>query len=339
MAIKAPRIAMYDTWNGGNMDEGWTRWVLEQYGFRSTRLHNAEIKAGGSHEKYDAIILPDQSLELDPRREHRDARPGRNIAVASATTGVAALKDFVDAGGTLITLGAASRSGDREVPGAGAQSEERSDARSAFRARARSCASRSIRGTRSATEWPRRRYGFYMNSPFFSVVEGFASQRATVVARYPNTDVLASGWLRGENLMAGRAAVVSIDMNPGRIVLFGLRPQHRAQTHATFPMLFNALYLSTTANAGCGGACAPSARREAGGFRLQPEGCGCRLMSCAPAGPARLPRGGKQSRARAECLLESSEVATEGHCSHQGLRRRSYGHGDPPGDSPFPALR
>ena len=44
--------------------------------------------------------------------------------------------------------------------------------------------------------------------------------------------------------MAGRAAVVSVDMNPGRIVLFGLRPQHRAQTHATFPLLFNALYLS-----------------------------------------------------------------------------------------------
>ena len=44
--------------------------------------------------------------------------------------------------------------------------------------------------------------------------------------------------------MAGRAAVVSIDLNPGRVVLFGLRPQHRGQTHATFPMLFNALYLS-----------------------------------------------------------------------------------------------
>jgi hypothetical protein len=44
--------------------------------------------------------------------------------------------------------------------------------------------------------------------------------------------------------MAGRAAVVSIEMNPGRVVLFGLRPQHRGQTHATFPLLFNALYLS-----------------------------------------------------------------------------------------------
>ena len=45
--------------------------------------------------------------------------------------------------------------------------------------------------------------------------------------------------------MAGRAAVVPVDMNPGRLVLFGLRPQHRAQTQATFPLLFNALYLST----------------------------------------------------------------------------------------------
>ena len=47
-----------------------------------------------------------------------------------------------------------------------------------------------------------------------------------------------------EDLMAGRAAVVSIEMNPGRVVLFGLRPQHRAQTQATFPMLFNSLYMA-----------------------------------------------------------------------------------------------
>ncbi len=87
-------------------------------------------------------------------------------------------------------------------------------------------------------------YGFYINSPFFQLTEGFNSQRTSVVARYPNTNVIASGWLKGEELMAGRAAVVSIDMNPGKVVLFGLRPQHRAQTHATFPLLFNALYLS-----------------------------------------------------------------------------------------------
>jgi glutamine amidotransferase-like uncharacterized protein len=84
--------------------------------------------------------------------------------------------------------------------------------------------------------------GFYNNSPFYDVVEGFASQKTTVVARYPNTDIVASGWLKGEELMAGRAAVVQVELNPGRLVLFGLRPQHRAQTQATFPLLFNALY-------------------------------------------------------------------------------------------------
>jgi hypothetical protein len=87
-------------------------------------------------------------------------------------------------------------------------------------------------------------FGFYINSPFFSVVEGFESHKTNVIARYPNTNVVASGWLRGEEAMAGRAAIVSIDMSPGRVVLFGLRPQHRAQTHATFPLLFNALYMS-----------------------------------------------------------------------------------------------
>ena len=54
-------------------------------------------------------------------------------------------------------------------------------------------------------------YGFYNNSPFFSLIEGFSSQKTTVVARYPNTDVVASGWLKGEELMAGRAAVVSME--------------------------------------------------------------------------------------------------------------------------------
>ena len=84
--------------------------------------------------------------------------------------------------------------------------------------------------------------GFYINSPFFQLMEGFSSQKVSVVARYPNTNVNASGWLRGEDLMYGRAAVVAIEMNPGKVVLFGIRPQHRAQTHATFR--FNALYWS-----------------------------------------------------------------------------------------------
>src|SRR5205814_1699265 len=63
VSFHAPRIAMYQPWTGGNMDEGWTRWVLEQYEFNLTSIHNAEIRAGKLRQKFDAIIIADQ----DPR--------------------------------------------------------------------------------------------------------------------------------------------------------------------------------------------------------------------------------------------------------------------------------
>jgi len=244
VSVRAPRIGMYDTWNGGNMDEGWTRWVLEQYGFASTRLHNPEIKAGKLREKYDAIILPDQNpraiidgnVAMTTRPEYRGG---------IGDDGVAALRAFVNDGGTLITLGAASDLAIEKfpIPVRNLKAELTRDQHFAPGTILRiQVDQRHPIGYGK----PAETYCFYNNSPFFTVVDGFASQRPAVVARYPNTDVVASGWLRGEPLMAGRAAVVSIDLNPGRVVLFGLRPQHRAQTHATFPLLFNALFLSTT---------------------------------------------------------------------------------------------
>lgn len=95
---------------------------------------------------------------------------------------------------------------------------------------------------------PAESHGYFIRSPFFSLTEGFSNQTATVPVRYPNVNLRASGWLRGEEHLAGRAAAVQVDFAPtgarggaGRLVLLGLRPQHRAQTHATFKLLFNAL--------------------------------------------------------------------------------------------------
>ncbi len=245
LAITAPRIAMYDTWNGGNMDEGWTRWVLEQYGFDSTRLHNAEIRAGGLRQKYDVVIMPDQNVRsIVDGNTAATTRPEYRGGIGEE--GIAALRSFVNDGGTLITLGAASDLAIENFP-VPVRNLKSGLAREQHFAPGTILRIEVDRQHPIGFGLPSATYGFYNNSPFFSVVEGFASQRPTIVARYPNTGVVASGWLRGEEHMAGRAAIVSIDMNPGRIVLFGLRPQHRAQTHATFPLLFNALYLSTTA--------------------------------------------------------------------------------------------
>ena len=244
VSVKAPRIAMYSPWTGGNMDEGWTRWVLEQYGFNLTTVHNADIRAGKLRDKYDVVIFPDQTPRaIVTGATAANVRPEYRGGIGDE--GVAAVRDFIGRGGTLVTLGAAS---DLAIERFGVPIKNLK----AGLTRDQHFAPGTILKIEVDNAhpigygMPATTTGFYNNSPFFTVLEGFASQKTNVVARYPNSDVVASGWLRGEDLMAGRAAVVTVDIHPGRIVLFGLRPQHRAQTHATFPMLFNALYLAAS---------------------------------------------------------------------------------------------
>ena len=245
--LRMPRVAVYAPWTGGNIDEGWTRWVLEQYEFPFTTVHNADIRAGGLRRKFDAIILADQSP-----REIVDGNLGAGIRPeyrgGIGDIGVDSLQRFVSDGGTLIALGAASDLVVDRFP-VPVRNQKR-----ALR-RDQHFAPGTILRIQVDTSNPlgygmaADTYGFYNNSPFFTLVDGFSSSKASVIARYPNEDIVASGWLRGEDAMAGRAAVVEVDLRPGRIILFGLRPQHRAQTHATFPMLFNALYLSADGTA------------------------------------------------------------------------------------------
>jgi len=259
LAVKAPRIGMYSPWTGGNMDEGWTRWVLEQYDFTLTTLHNADIRpstepggAGGKlRDRYDVIILPDQApRSIVEGATGQTVRPEYRGGIGDE--GIAALQAFLGQGGTLVTLGAAS---DLAIERFGVPLKNLK----AGLTRDQHFAPGTILNLEVDATHPLgygmdpSTFGFYNNSPFFSLTEGFSSQRLSVVARYPNSNVVASGWLKGEELMAGRAAVVMIETNPGRIVLFGLRPQHRAQTHATFPLLFNALYLATSGAATKGG--------------------------------------------------------------------------------------
>ncbi len=240
-ALKTPRVGMYQSWTG-NMDEGWTRWILERYEFSYTTLHNKDIQAGKLRERFDAIILPDQRA--------RDIMEGQNYSTTVPEykggleeKGMQALKDFVEHGGTLIALGEASNLLVDKMPLPVKELKRTLN-------RDQHYAPGTIVNLQVDTSHPMGfgsaadTYGFYINSPFFQLTEGFSSQKVSVVARYPNTGAKASGWLRGEEYMLGRAAVVAIETNTGKVVLFGIRPQHRAQTHATLPLLFNALYWS-----------------------------------------------------------------------------------------------
>ena len=245
--LRQPRIGIYQSFDP-SMDEGWTRFVLDQYGFTYTKLHNREIQAGGLRKQYDAIILPDQrSAAILNGLDFKTIVPEYKGGIGD--TGLEALRRFVAEGGTLVALGEATNLLVDKLP-LGVRDIKHTTTRDQH------FAPGTIVNLQVDTSHPvgwgvaPETTGFYINSPFFQLVEGFSSQKVSVVARYPNTEVRASGWLRGEDLMYGRAAVVSIEMNPGKVVLFGIRPQHRAQTHATLPLLFNALYWSAEGDLG-----------------------------------------------------------------------------------------
>lgn len=254
LALKAPRIGVYQSYSP-SMDEGWTRWVLDHYEFPFTTVRNADIQAGKLREKFDAILLPDQrAKDIIDGLDYSTIVPEYRGGIGEA--GFDALKDFVSAGGTLIAMGEACNLLIERLPLGVKELKHTTNREQHF-------APGAILSLQVDPSHPLgmgvapETWGYYINSPFFQLVEGFASQKATVAARYPNVNARASGWVRGEELMLGRAAVVSVEMGTGggKVVLFGLRPQHRAQTHATFPMLFNAFYWSSLSPA----AAAPAA--------------------------------------------------------------------------------
>jgi hypothetical protein len=243
VAIKAPRVGLYQSWTA-NMDEGWTRWVLEQYEFAPVKLHNEDVRAGKLRSRFDVIVLPDQQERDIMQGNTRNARPEYRGGIGEE--GLEALRAFVREGGTLVTLGASCDFAIDNWPlpirdlKRGLSRDEHFAPGTIVRVEADTSGPLTL-GVAPTT------FGFYNNSPFFSVGDAFPSQNTSVLVRYPNRDVVASGWLKGEELMAGKAAVVMVETNPGRFVLFGLRPQHRAQTQATFPLLFDALYVATAA--------------------------------------------------------------------------------------------
>lgn len=241
VAVKSPRVGLYQPWTA-NMDEGWTRWVLEQWEFAPKTLHNADVKAGKLRQRFDVIVIADeQPRDILNGNDAPGTRPEYRGGIGE--DGLKALKAFVADGGTLVMMGNSTDLAIQEWP-IPVRNLKRGLSRDQHFAPGTILRVQVDTSAPLGYGLPVETCGFYNNSPFFDVTGGFASQRVAVIARYPNTDVVASGWLKGEELMAGRAAVVQVDMNPGRLVLFGLRPQHRAQTQATFPLLFNALYAS-----------------------------------------------------------------------------------------------
>jgi hypothetical protein len=259
-AIKAPRIAMLKRYRGGNMDEGWTRMLLENYDFSYASIMDAEIKAGNLIKKYDVIVLPSDSIENmtgeaparggngqsgDARRSTLEGVPPEYRS-GFGEEGTKALEDFVAAGGRLVTFGQA---GDLPIQKfrLPVQNAVANKPTKEFWSPGSTLRIDVDNQNPLAYGMPDKALAIYTTEcQVYAPTTNMHNERVNVIASYAEKDVLQSGWLLGEPVIARKAAMVSVTLGKGKVVLIGFRPQHRDQAHGTYKLVFDALYDAPT---------------------------------------------------------------------------------------------
>jgi hypothetical protein len=230
--IPRPRIALFEPPN--SMDAGWTKWVLERYGFEFTSLTGADI-GGSLKDRIDVLIVADEPRGV---LGGGTGRPAAIAVSADDDARVGAIEAFVRAGGTLVALNRASTAtiDQLKLPirnvlaGVGRQQ---------FFA-----GGSVMRVTTDPTQpvmagMPKEADIFVFGSPAFEPAAGFDG---AVLASYPaDQSPLRSGYLLGERYLQGKAAAVDARLGDGHVILLGFRPQWRGQTFGSFRVLFNAL--------------------------------------------------------------------------------------------------
>ncbi|MDI6697542.1 MAG: M14 family metallopeptidase [Candidatus Saccharicenans sp.] len=253
--LKDYRLGIYQPWTA-SMDEGWTRWVLEQFEFDFQVLHNADIRAGQLEKKITHLILPSISswVILEGRRKG-EVPP--EYAGGLGIEGVSALISFVQKGGRLIAV---ENSSDFVIDNFGLPLKNIIEPRQ----------SRGSQGDQPATSASRVRvyspgsilkvlvdnsrpetFGleeeaaiFSYFSPVFELTEAESragNSKIHNLAWYPPYDSLLSGILLNGDKLKHKSAAVSCEVGKGTVVLLGFDVIHRAQAHGSFKFLFNSI--------------------------------------------------------------------------------------------------
>jgi len=250
--LKRHRVGLYQSWRA-NMDEGWTRYVLDDMKIPFLTLHNKDFQPTKKakvnlNSKFDVIVFADENPEIIKTGKPRPDSPyGRYFSEVPpeyrggiGPQGVEVLKSFVAQGGVLVTLNRACGLVFKEFRPPVTNALERVDRTKFF------CPG-SILKIEVDNKSP---IGYGMPAEAAALFSRSLALRTRipsgdwdrkVVASYAKEDVLLSGWLLGEDVIVRKAAVVDLKYKNGHIILIGFRCQNRAQSHGTYKFLLNAL--------------------------------------------------------------------------------------------------
>ncbi|HEX6732079.1 MAG TPA: M14 family metallopeptidase [Pyrinomonadaceae bacterium] len=218
-----------------NMDEGWTRLIFDTFNVPYSSLRDQDIRKGSLRTNYDVVILPSQMSRDLVEGYAAGAMPAEHTA-GLTEAGLSNLQEFVTNGGTLVCFDASCEPviNRLKIP---VRNVLRGVASSDFY-----CPGSVVALDLDTTHPTARGLGRSVNAYFINSSAFESTDRSVrVVARYAKENVLRSGWLLGEDKLSGKIALAEFNVGSGRVVLFGFRPQHRGQTWATLPLIWNTL--------------------------------------------------------------------------------------------------
>ena len=241
LKVNIPRIGIYRAWSSA-ADEGWTRFVLENYDFTFDTLTPQDIKQGHLSDKYDVILFPDyarsfiiEGMESPSNRFTRKEKYPVKYRRGIGRQGIDEILKFVNSGGVVVTINGSCEFAIKDL----------------------SAPAINILETQPPTEFyipgsilrvvfdethpigygmSRDEAVLFRNSPAFNIKWGES------IANYPEANPLLSGWILGDKHLYGQNAIADLPIGEGRVILIGFQPIFRSQTHGTFKVLFNSLY-------------------------------------------------------------------------------------------------
>ncbi|MGD0497461.1 MAG: M14 metallopeptidase family protein [Bryobacteraceae bacterium] len=253
LELKPIRVGLYDQY-GGIMTSGWTRWLLEQYEFPFQVVYPAALDAGDLRSKFDALVFTDGAF----RRGGRGGGPNpeavpeeyrASIGRISEDQTIPQLKKFADAGGTVVTIGNSTSMAElfgvpvkNYLTEMGPDNRERALPREKFYIPGSLMKATVDNANPLAYGMPDTVDVFFDSSPVFRLEPTAALKGASAVAWFSGASLLDSGWAWGQQYLDGGTAVAETSVGEGKVVLLGPEVAFRVQPHATFKLLFNALY-------------------------------------------------------------------------------------------------
>jgi hypothetical protein len=249
----AKRVALYKA-APGNMDQGWTEWLFDTHGYNYSLIGPAELAAPDLSSKFDVVVVGSQAFGAGGGGGRGGGRGGRGGAVDSSAALAAdartrSVDSFVSNGGTVVAWnqGANAAIASLRLPlrntVAGLPRNEFFTGISVMQV-AVDAAHPVMAGM------PETADVVMSGGAAFAPTEGF---EGAVIAKFPATSPLRSGFLSGAKYLQGQAAAVDVKKGKGHVVLFGFQPQWRGQPTASFRMVFNSMLFGAEVSANAKG--------------------------------------------------------------------------------------